>query len=156
MKNRALLSLLSLAAPVAAFAVSPYINKVYDFRPAPGQFVNVIPEYEPGDDYNSMLAKAQEALAFDRMPGAVSLGAFGGFVVFGFDHTVANVAGEYDFKIYGNAIISDKNAQGGSCEPGVVWVAADTNGNGLPDDEWYELLGSEADRALQVLILFLL
>ena len=148
MKNRALLSLLSLAAPVAAFAVSPYINKVYDFRPAPGQFVNVIPEYEPGDDYNSMLAKAQEALAFDRMPGAVSLGAFGGFVVFGFDHTVANVAGEYDFKIYGNAIISDKNAQGGSCEPGVVWVAADTNGNGLPDDEWYELLGSEADRAI--------
>ena len=124
-------------------AASPYINKVYEFRPAPGQFVNELPEYESGDTYADMLAKAQEALAFDKQPGAVSLGAFGGYVVFGFDHTIVNTPDAFDFKIYGNAIISDINNAGGSCEPGVVYVSRDENGNGLPDDPWYELAGSE-------------
>ena len=32
---------------------------------------------------------------------------------------------------------------GGSSEPGIVLVSKDTNGNGLADDEWYELAGSE-------------
>ena len=32
---------------------------------------------------------------------------------------------------------------GGNSEPGIVLVSKDTNGNGLPDDEWYELAGSE-------------
>jgi len=32
---------------------------------------------------------------------------------------------------------------GGSAEPGIVLVSKDENGNGLPDDEWYELAGSE-------------
>lgn len=31
----------------------------------------------------------------------------------------------------------------GSSEAGIVWVMQDSNGNGLPDDEWYELKGSE-------------
>ena len=31
-------------------------------------------------------------------------------------------------------------------EPGIVWVMQDINGNGLPDDEWYELKGSEAGK----------
>jgi hypothetical protein len=28
-------------------------------------------------------------------------------------------------------------------EPGIVWVQADDNGNGLPDEMWYEITGSE-------------
>ena len=44
--------------------------------------------------------------------------------------------GGYDFAVYGNA-------HSGGSEPGVVWVAQDVNGNGIPDDEWYELRGSE-------------
>ena len=48
--------------------------------------------------------------------------------------------GGYDFAVYGNAV------SGGS-EPGVVWVAVDENGNGVPDDEWYELRGSEYSNA---------
>ena len=32
---------------------------------------------------------------------------------------------------------------GGSAEPGIVFVSKDANGNGKPDDEWYELKGSE-------------
>lgn len=117
-------------------ALSPYISTVYEYAPAPGQFVNVSPEYEEGDTYSDILAKASEELCGDRAPGMVSLGSFGGYVIFGFDHPVVNVEDMDDFKIYGNALIS-------SSEPGVVSVSVDTNGNGVPDDEWYDLQGSE-------------
>lgn len=119
-------------------AASPYISKVYEYAPAPGQFINELPEYSPGDDSASMTAKAQEQIAGDRTPGLISLGAYGGYVVFGFDHPVVNVHGRYDFQVYGNAMPSPSH----SAEPGIVSVSVDTNGNGLPDDEWYELAGS--------------
>lgn len=122
---------------------SPYISKVYDFLPAPGQFVNELPEYVDGDTQESMLAKVEEQICGDKNPGMISLGAYGGFVVFGFDHPVANVEGEYDFKIYGNAFMAAGGSSGGSCEPGIVMVSIDTNGNGEADDEWYELAGSD-------------
>ena len=32
---------------------------------------------------------------------------------------------------------------GGSSEPGIVLVSKDTNKDGIPNDEWYELAGSE-------------
>jgi hypothetical protein len=32
-------------------------------------------------------------------------------------------------------------------EPGVVWVMTDENGNGQPDDTWYELRGSDDDHS---------
>jgi hypothetical protein len=41
-----------------------------------------------------------------------------------------------EFHIYGNAF-------GGWEEPGIVWVSCDENQNGLPDDTWYELKGSD-------------
>ena len=41
--------------------------------------------------------------------------------------------------MYGTAL----GLLGGSAEPGIVWVSKDKNANGLPDDEWYELAGSE-------------
>ena len=56
-------------------------------------------------------------------------------MVIGFDHSVENVPGEYDLILEGNAFA-------GSSEPGIVWVMQDENGNGLPDDTWYELKGS--------------
>ena len=37
-----------------------------------------------------------------------------------------------------------------SSEPGVVWVMQDANGNGMPDDTWYELKGSEYDNAATI------
>ncbi len=56
------------------------------------------------------------------------------------------MAGEYDFKVWGNATYNTTTttgALGGSAEPGIVLVSKDANGNGMPDDEWYELAGSE-------------
>ena len=132
---------------VGVNANSPYIAKVYDFLPAPGQFVNKLPEYNDGDTSEDMLKKVEEQLCGDSNPGMISLGSYGGYVVFGFDHPVVNVPGAYDFKIYGNAFKATNSSTGGSCEPGIVLVSCDTNDNGIPDDEWYELAGSEYNKS---------
>lgn len=130
-------------AALEAAAASPWLSKVYDFRPAPGQFVNTLPELEEGDTQEDINEKVMSQLCGAKTPGMVSLGAWGGYVVVGFDHPVVNVAGEYDFRIYGNSYAQGADAKGGSSEPAIVMVSADTNGNGIPDDEWYELAGSE-------------
>ncbi len=128
---------------------SAYIAKVYEYRPAPGQFVNTMPEYSIGDTEEDMRKKAEENLSGTN-DVMVTLGAYGGYIVFGFDHTVINVKGEKDLMILANAFYSDlppyKKRKGGSCEPGIVMVAFDTNQNGIPDDTWYELAGSEYNK----------
>lgn len=125
-------------------AYSPYITRVHEYRPAPGQFVNELPEYSEGDTEESMRQKAEDCLAYNAGT-MVTLGGYGGYIVVGFDHTIVNRPGEYDFKILGNAFYSTGAAggSGGSSEPGIVMVSADVNGNGIPDDAWYELAGSE-------------
>lgn len=122
---------------------SPYIAKVYEYRPAPGQFINEMPRYEPGDTYTDILRKVEESISGtnDIM---VSLGGYGGYVTFGFDHTVINHPGKMDFRIWGNSFyeLTQPDKKGGSAEPGIVMVSYDVNCNGKPDDVWYELAGS--------------
>ena len=108
------------------------IAKVYEFLPAPGQFVNEMPLATAEDDAESMIDKAAKAIEEGR---GVSLGGFGGYITFGFDHTVVNKEGN-DFVVLGNAMVN-------SAEPGVIMVSYDANGNGLPDDEWFEIKGSQ-------------
>lgn len=129
---------------------SPYIARIYDFLPAPGQFINNMPEYKSGDTKEAMIAKAEKYVVGQKNGGLISLGGFGGYVVFGFDHTIANVNGKRDFRVMGNAFFAAANPnpegaeRGGSCEPGIIMVAYDANKNGVPDaDEWYEIAGSE-------------
>ena len=121
---------------------SPYVNRVFEYCPAPGQFVNDLPKYEAGDTWQDMARKAQEKLANEEV---VSLGGFGGYIVLGFDHLVENKPGKMDFQILGNAHYADSDVsrEGGACEPGIVMVSYDANDNGVPDDEWFELAGSE-------------
>jgi len=128
---------------------SPYISRVYEYCPAPGQFVNEMPKYEPGDTYADILTKATDCISGTN-DVMISLGAYGGYVTFGFDHTVVNVPGRKDFRIWGNCFYELLNPEkkGGSCEPGIVEVSYDTNCNGLPDDPWYELAGSEYARSI--------
>ena len=112
---------------------SKNISKVFEYEPGIGQYVNVLPKYEVGDSRETMRKKAEESLKNNK---EITLGAFGGYVVFGFDHMVENVPGQMDFRILGNAFLNVS-------EPGVVMVAYDKNKNGLPDeDEWYEIAGS--------------
>lgn len=122
---------------VATGSSSPYINKVYEYVPAPGQFIG---DTSAGSDMPAGLSSANDAAdwAKNRLDDRkyVSLGACCGYIIAGFDHSVeANMAAA-ELAVWGNSF--DK-----SNEPGTVWVMQDVNGNGLPDDEWYELRGSE-------------
>jgi DNA-binding beta-propeller fold protein YncE len=113
---------------------SAFAGKVWAYTPAPGQFINTLTSaYKEGFTAAQVLAYADEQI---KQRSLLTLGGFGGSLTLGFDHTVTNIPNAYDFKIYGNA-------HEGSSEPGIVLVSQDANHNGLPDDEWYELAGSE-------------
>ncbi len=111
--------------PITSSSIK-YIDKIYEYLPAPGQFVN------------ENIGNAQSA---EKITGGTSnvltLGGFGGYVTAGFDHSVLNKNG-YDFAIYGNPLPPPREWS----EPGIVMVSQDINGNGKPDDRWYELAGS--------------
>lgn len=127
-----------------ASTYSRYISDVLDYRPAVGQFTNEMPEFQNGDSSGSILQKAKASLVGEGS-SILTLGGFGGYVVFGFDHTVPDMSGR-DFKILGNAFFGNDASQprSGSCEPGIIMVAYDRNKNGKPDpEEWYEIAGSE-------------
>jgi hypothetical protein len=123
-----------------------FISKVFEFKPAPGQFVNDLPVANDGDTAERVLARANSYLA-KKNGDLISLGAFGGYVVFGFDHSIVNIKGKRDFRVLGNAFWAEANPnpngelRGGSSEAGVIMVSYDKNKNGLPDDEWYEIEG---------------
>ena len=123
---------------------SKYIQAVDEYVPAPGQWVNVIPEYEEGDTPEIMAQKCTESIAGDYYnTHLISLGGWGGYVTFHFDHSIANLPGQRDFAIWGNAYQEMTNQVfGGMNEAGIVMVSKDVNGNGKPDDPWYELSGS--------------
>lgn len=117
-------------------AYSKYIAQVFDYLPSVGQFTNKLPLYEAGDTKATMVTKAGKALIGEKST-MISLGGYGGYVVFGFDHTIINKTDQRDFKVLGNGFA-------GSSEPGIIMVAFDKNKNGVPDDnEWYEIAGSE-------------
>lgn len=129
----------------------PYVAQVLEYRPAPGQFVNIYPAYEDGNTEADMLAKV-ETLVVNRVGSNnyVCLGAWGGYITFRFDHPLVNVPGEADLKIYGNALVSNMPSEDeytyGSMEPGIIYVSRDDNADGLPNDTWYEIAGSESAR----------
>ena len=112
---------------------SASMNKVYEYLPAPGQFIN--------ENHNTTTMAEACTYAEERInqTAYVSLGGFGGYIIVGFDHSIVN-DGDYNIAITGNAF-------DGSSEPGIVWVMQDENGDGLPNDTWYELRGSEYGKA---------
>ena len=108
-------------------------SKIYEYTPAPGQFINEsLSGFEGVTSPSEAITYAEKRLTEGKH---LSLGGWGGYVVVGFDHSIENT-GERDFSVAGNMFTD-------SSEAGIVWVMQDTNGNGLPDDEWYELKGSE-------------
>lgn len=119
----------------AAAGNSPFATNVFEYLPAPGQFINEGTSMYTMKEANDFARKRFESNVY------VSLGGFGGYVVVGFDHSVRNTKKGlgYDFAIMGNSFAS-------SSEPGIVWVMQDENGNGIPDDNWYELKGSETGK----------
>lgn len=123
-----------------ATAASSYTwNKVYEYTPAPGQFINETAT--GGFDGTQTTIDAALLYAEQRLTNNnwVSLGGFGGYIIVGFDHSISNSEG-YDFAIQGNSF-------SGSSEPGIVCVMQDENGDGLPNDTWYELNASARNLA---------
>jgi len=114
---------------------SKYISKVFEYLPAPGQHINQASVGSP--------EQAQKLVG--SITNLVSLGGFGGYIIFGFDHSIVNQNGA-DLAIYGNPLAPPTPF----AEPGIVMVSQDKNGNGLPDDEWFELAGSEYAKATTI------
>ncbi len=112
-------------------------TKVYEYTPAPGQFINetVTSGFTGAERTPETACRYAEERIENNL--FVSLGGFGGYIIVGFDHSIEN-SGEYDFSITGNSF-------DGSSEPGIVWVMQDENGDGLPNDNWYELKGCEEE-----------
>jgi len=150
-------------AVTASRANHPWLTQVYDYQPAPGQFINTLPVCSAGEPKDSVLARCRANICgyadtttatvrgqtYTRIDtvwaqSMVSLGGYGGYIIVGFDHPVVNMH-TYDFEIWGNAFASERTAVGGSCEPGIVMVGIDSDGDGVPSagDRWYELAGSE-------------
>ena len=121
-----ILVLLILTCGVAG---AQYISQVLEYTPAPGQFINSAPWGIPQSAFTIV----------GGINGSLSLGAFGGSVVFRFEEAVENHPENpfgVDFTIFGNPMPQWS-------EPGVVSVMVDENGNGLADDTWFELAGSD-------------
>lgn len=114
-----------------SFGQVRYATKLIEYRPAPGQFINKSP---------GLPANAQTVLNGAADPGMmVSLGAWGGYIILGFDEPILNHKYNpygVDFTIFGNPSL-------GNSEPAIVQVMKDENANGEPDDTWYELRGSD-------------
>ncbi len=116
---------------------SPKITRVLDYCPAPSQHINrLFPPLKQSQTKQEALNFAKSCLIDNKK--VLGLGAFGGYVVVGFDHSIINKKGEYDFKGLGNAFK-------GSAEAGILMVCQDLNNNGKPDknEPWYQLAGSE-------------
>ena len=106
--------------------------EVVEYTPAPGQFIN--------EGYTATTMAEACAYAQQRFSNRyfVSLGGFGGYIVVKSAEPIRN-SGGYDFGIYSNSF-------NGSSEPGIVWVSCDSNNNGVADDEWFELYGSDSEQ----------
>ena len=101
-------------------------SAVESYLPAPGQFVNISSYQEP--------LKTLNGSSF------ITLGAFGGNIVYKYDEPIKNSPNNrygIDFIVYGNCFTnSDGSTSSGAAEPASVMVSKD----GI---SWYELAGSE-------------
>ena len=107
----------------------PFASRIIEYRPAPGQFIN-----DPG---SGTPAVAQGIL--NGSGAALSLGGYGGYIIFGFDHRIMNDPENpygVDFTVFGNPVPNH-------AEQGIIRVMKDENRNGIPDDTWYEIAGSD-------------
>ena len=116
--------------PLATDNNSAYISQVFEYVYGPGQ--------------HAQLAVPTDTTFFIGKPsdneGWLFLGGFGGYVVAGFNHNVVNGNGD-DFEVFA--------LRGSSPEPAVVYVMSDDNGDGKPNETWYELKGNQDSASIR-------
>jgi hypothetical protein len=123
------LSLLSMLMLITMLTQGQFASGVSDYLPAPGQYTNA--------DFIGTPSAAATLTGTNR--GIVSLGAYGGSVILQFASPIKNDPNNpygVDFTIFGNPTPTWS-------EPGIVQVMKDENKNGLADDTWYEIAGSD-------------
>jgi hypothetical protein len=107
-----------------------YLSEVFEYVYGPGQHAAMAQpldtQYLTGNP--------------DRHQGWLYLGGYGGYVIAGFPRDIKNEEGA-DFELIA--------LKGAAPEPAIVFVMADTNGNGRPDETWYELAGSLQDETVR-------
>ena len=106
-----------------------FASRLIEYLPAPGQYTNA--------EFIGTPAAANSIVGVNK--GLVSLGAFGGSVTYYFNQGIKNdPLNPYsvDFTVYGNSTPTWS-------EPGIIQVMKDENKNGIPDETWYEIAGSD-------------
>ena len=106
-----------------------WISEVLEFNPAPGQYQNK-EDLSPIEEAKKIVGETNSF---------ISLGTFGGNVIFKFENDLQNEQGN-DLAVFGNSFLN-------SSEPAIVMVSYDENKNGKADDKWYELKGSEYNKS---------
>lgn len=107
---------------------SEYISDVFEYVYAPGQHAKLVKK----SDIQYFIGNP------DEHQGWLYLGGFGGYVIGGFDHNIANHEGA-DFEVI--------LLKGTSPEPALVYVMRDENGDGKPNETWYELKGNQFENS---------
>ncbi len=110
-------------------ADSQFIEEIIKYNPAPGQFINLLSTGSPDAAFT---IRGED-------PGLVSLGSMGGYIVFRFSSPITNNENHpfgVDFTLFGNSLPE-------WAEPAAVYVMKDENNNGIADDTWYLLAGSD-------------
>jgi hypothetical protein len=129
LKNTYRLFIISMLILLSGTTEAQFISKVLDYTPAPGQYTNA--------DNVGTPAAANSIVGTNK--GMVSLGAWGGSITVYFPQGIQNDPSNpygVDFTVYGNPTLTWS-------EPGIIQVMKDENNNGLPDDTWYEIAGSD-------------
>lgn len=123
-----------------------YVTRIFDFDPAPGMFANDL--LKDGNSKEDLMKTVLGRIDKTSVGYPLDLGGFGGSIVVGFDHTIVNVPGASDFRVYGGDISNPTIPKANPPAPGIIFVAYDKNKNGKPDeDEWYEIIGSQHTKA---------
>ncbi len=124
---------------------SPFAVAVWDYSPAPGQFVR---DARFNDPEQAIGPPVGMGITNGNNLSVVTLGGFGGFIVFGFDHLVEdhplNRFG-LDAIVFGNAFWREGDPQRHWAECAVIEISLDANANEIPDDPWYLIPGSHID-----------
>lgn len=122
---------------------SRFASRVFDYSPGDGQFVND-PNFN--DPVRALGAPIGGGTFDPDQSKLVTLGGHGGSITLGFDGTVRDDPNNpfgLDCIIFGNSFYLGGNPNVRFGEAAIIEISRDDNGNGIPDDAWYLIPGSD-------------
>ncbi|MEM0915183.1 MAG: GC-type dockerin domain-anchored protein [Planctomycetota bacterium] len=127
----------------SAASAQPFATEVVDYSPAPGQFVTNPDFNDPNRALGPPVGGGPLA---PNNTSLVSLGGVGGFITLKMPRTVIddprNRLG-LDAIVFGNAFYVSGDPTRRFAEPGLIEIALDANTNGIADDPFFPIAGSD-------------